>query len=210
MQHLKLMIVEDDPDWLKLLTQMLNDEPDFLVAGAASSYSEAIRIYDQLKPDVVLIDIILGRELRGGINTAAELGAKPNPPSIIMLTSLTEAHVVTQSYAAGAYHFVAKKDYKELPALLRTMHRDFSPMSMLLQDYRRLRVEEQLKELTPSERHIYELLEQGLSMAQIEQQLFKSHSTVKNQMNKILKKLGVTSRKEAIAKIKRKGVYDVK
>jgi len=209
MNHLKLMIVEDDPNWLKLLTQMLNEEPDFLVAGAADHYEEAIRIYDELKPDVVLVDVILGKDLHGGIKTAAELGTRTAPPDIIMLTSLTEAQVVTQSFAAGAVQYVAKKNYKELPGAIRSLSRDFSPLSLLLDDYRRLRVEEQLKGLTPSERHIFELIEQGMTMSQIEQQLFKSHSTVKNQMNKILKKLGVASRKEAVAKIKRKGVYKV-
>ncbi|WP_246070771.1 response regulator transcription factor [Paenibacillus kobensis] len=207
MNHLKLMIVEDDPHWLKLLTQMLNEEPDFLVAGSADHYEEAIRVYDQLRPDVVMVDVILGKDRSGGIKTAADLGARPSPPSIVMLTSLTDAQVVTQSFAAGAIQYIAKRNYRELPGTIRSLHRDFSPLSLLLDDYRRLRVEEQLKELTPSERHIFELIEQGLSMSQIEQQLFKSHSTVKNQMNKILKKLGVPSRKEAVAKIKRKGVY---
>ncbi|GFN29935.1 response regulator transcription factor [Paenibacillus xylaniclasticus] len=209
MDHLKLMIVEDDPHWLKLLTQMLNEEPEFLVVGTADHYEEAIRLYDQLKPDIVLIDVILGNDQNGGIKTAAELGARSAPPDIIMLTSMTDAHIVTESFAAGAVQYIAKKNYKELPGTIRSLHRDFSPLSLLLDDYRRLRVEEQLKELTPSERHIFELVEQGMSMSQIEQQLFKSHSTVKNQMNKILKKLGVSSRKEAIAKIKRKGVYKV-
>ncbi|WP_338130595.1 hypothetical protein [Cohnella ginsengisoli] len=61
-------------------------------------------------------------------------------------------------------------------------------MEALLKELRRLKREEQLQPLTAAEREVYVMLEEGYTHAQIERKLYKSESTLKNQVNKILKK----------------------
>ncbi len=70
--------------------------------------------------------------------------------------------------------------------------------------------EEALRNLTPAEREVFELLNDGYTHTQIETKLYKTESTLKNQINKMLKKLGVKSGKEAVEKIRRKGIVKEK
>jgi DNA-binding NarL/FixJ family response regulator len=86
------------------------------------------------------------------------------------------------------------------PELIRRCENDKALMSCVLDDYSRLKKEEYLKKLTHAEREIFEMLEEGYSCPQIEQKLYKSLSTVKKQVNSVLRKLEAKNCKEAISK----------
>jgi NarL family two-component system response regulator LiaR len=79
-------------------------------------------------------------------------------------------------------------------------------MEALLKEFTRLKREEQLKELTAAEREVFDMIEQGYTQSQIGRMLHKTESTLKNQVNKLLKKLGVRSSREAVKKVRRKGL----
>ena len=81
-------------------------------------------------------------------------------------------------------------------------------MEALLKEFTRLKREEQLQVLTAAEREVFELIEDGYTQPQIQEKLYKAESTLKNQVNKMLKKLGVRSSKEAVEKVRRKGLWD--
>ena len=93
-----------------------------------------------------------------------------------------------------------------MPKIIRRSLYGNSPLQIVLEDYIKLKREEQLKDLTPAEKEIYELIESGHSQSQIGDKLSKTENTLKSQVKKILKKLGVSSRKEAIIKVKTKGI----
>ncbi|MEF3302912.1 response regulator transcription factor [Paenibacillus sp. GYB003] len=205
MNPIKLFLVEDDPDWVKAMTAFLNKEPDMLVVGAAASREEAVRMAGTLEFDVALLDICLTPGKLDGIYAAAEL-LDVREAKVIMLTSLDEETVVTQAFTAGAVQYVAKSDYRLLPQTIRGALRKTNPMEALLKEFARLKREEQLKELTGAERELFELLEQGYTGAQIGRKLFKAESTLKNQVNRMLKKLRVKSSKEAVEKVRRRGI----
>lgn len=76
-------------------------------------------------------------------------------------------------------------------------------MQALLKEFRRLKREERLQPLTPAEREVFELIEDGRTQAEIGRKLFKSESTLKNQVNRILKKLGASSSREAVRRLRR-------
>ena len=80
-------------------------------------------------------------------------------------------------------------------------------MEVLLDDYHKLKQEEELKSLSPSEREVFDLIEQGNTQNEIGKKLFKSEQTLKNQVHSILKKLGVRSSKDAIEKVKKMGIF---
>lgn len=203
---IRVLIVEDDPDWIKAMTTFLNHEPDLLVVGAATSSEEALRLAGTLSFDVVLMDIQLSGSDRDGIYTAMELH-DIHPAKIIMLTSLTDETVMTRSFTAGAVNYIEKTRYKDLPAAIRTAHQHPAAMDALLKEFARLKREEQLGALTPAEREVYELIEEGYTQPEIEKKLYKAESTLKNQVNKMLKKLGVKSSKEAVELVRKKGLF---
>jgi len=205
MDHIRVLLVEDDPDWIKAITAYLNQEEDILVVGAAMQADEAIRLAQTLAFDVALLDIQLAEGGTEGIYTAMRLH-EIHPAKIIMLTSMRDERIVTQAFTAGAVNYMEKSRFKEIPQAIRAAFHHPTAMEALLKEFARLKREELLKDLTPAEREVFELMEAGYTQPQIERKLFKAESTLKNQVNKILKKLGVKSGKEAVEKVRRKGL----
>lgn len=205
MKPIRLLLVEDDPDWVKSMSVYLNREEDLLVVGTASTPEEALRLAASIEFDVALLDVHLTEAGRDGIFTALAL-AELRPVRIVMLTSDASERTMTDAFAAGALHYLDKSRFKELPQAIRGVYHHPEAMEALLKELRRLRREEQLQPLTAAEREVYELLEEGCTHAQIERKLYKSESTLKNQVNKILKKLGARSGREAVDKVRKGGL----
>ncbi|WNQ10762.1 response regulator transcription factor [Paenibacillus aurantius] len=203
---IKVFLVEDDPDWVSAVSAYLGREEDLVIVGTAANRAEAVKGAEETDPDVVLMDIDLQGEGRDGIFAALEIAEKGRA-KIVMLTSLSEEQVITEAFTAGAVSYVPKAHYRELPQTIRQAHRHSYPMEVLLKELSRLKREEQLQGLTPAEREVFELIGQGYTQGQIERKLFKSESTLKNQVNKMLKKLGVRSSREAVEKVRRRGLW---
>ncbi|MGO4272121.1 response regulator transcription factor, partial [Paenibacillus sp. TAF58] len=102
MEPIRILIVEDDLDWLRGLKAYLNRQPDLSVVGTVSTAEEARELFTNTEPeaDVVLMDIMLQDEPAGiGLAEKALLswGAK-----VIMLTSMEEKDFIFRSFQAGA------------------------------------------------------------------------------------------------------------
>lgn len=205
MSAIKLLLVEDDPGWIKAMTAFLNKEDDMLVVGAATTREEAVRLAGTLEYDVVLLDICLTPGRVDGLYAAMEL-LDARPTKIIMLTSLEDESIITKAFTAGAVQYVVKTDYRSLPQAIRGAFRGAGPMEALLKEFARLKREEQLQPLTTAEREVFALLEKGYTQPQIGRKLFKAESTLKNQIHNMLKKLRVKSSKEAVEKVRRGGL----
>ncbi|MBU5346746.1 response regulator transcription factor [Paenibacillus lautus] len=206
MNRIQIFLVEDDPDWVKSMTVFLNAQEDMIVVGTAESPEQAIAMAQILSFDIVLMDIQLTAGRLDGIYTAAEILERKPQAKVIMLTSLGDELVIMQSFTAGAVNYIEKPRFKELPEAIRSAVLHPGSMEVLLKEFARLKREEQLRGLTPAEREVFDLLDEGYTHSQMEQKLFKTESTLKNQINKILKKLGVRSSKEAVEKVRRKGI----
>lgn len=206
MNRINIFLVEDDPDWIKTMTVYLNAQEDMMVVGAAESSEQAIAMAAILSFDVVLMDIQLSAGRLDGIYAAAEIHELKPQAKVMMLTSLDDEQVITQAFTAGAVNYIEKSRFKELPAAIRSAVLHPGTMEVLLKEFARLKREEQLQGLTPAEREVFELMEEGYSHSQMEKKLFKTESTLKNQINKMLKKLGVKSGREAVEKVRRKGI----
>lgn len=206
MNRIHVFLVEDDPDWIKSMTVFLNAQEDMIVVGAAESPEQAIAMAEVLSFDIVLMDIQLTAGRLDGIYAAAEIHERKPEAKVIMLTSLDDELVIMQSYTAGAVNYIEKSNFDELPAAIRSAVHQPGSMEVLLKEFARLKREEQLRSLTPAEREVFDLLDEGYTHSQMEKKLFKTESTLKNQINKILKKLGVRSSREAVEKVRRKGI----
>ncbi len=204
---IKIILVEDDPSWQKIMADFLRECPDFEIVGIAGRKEEALKFALNIPADIVLMDINLTENKRDGITAALEILERTHL-KIIMLTSLEEEELITDSFAAGAVEYVTKDNYLDIPTIIRRAIRESSPMDVLLKDYARLKREEQLKELTSAEREVFDLLEEGHTLNQIETKTFKTHNTLRTQVKQILHKLKARTRIEAIKKVESKGVYE--
>jgi NarL family two-component system response regulator LiaR len=209
MDRIKVAIVEDDTDWLQAITCFLDKIEDITVIWTADNSEKALDLAKKQYADVILMDINLSENKFDGIYTAAEI-SQTEKSKIIMLTSLKGEDIISDSFIAGAVNFISKASYRELPGVIRTAYCNNSPFEVVLKDYLRLKEEEQIKDLTSAEREIINLVQKGYTQSQIENKLFKSERTLKNQINKILKKMNVKNCKEAIRKIKFKGLFNKK
>jgi NarL family two-component system response regulator LiaR len=209
MSQIKVFLVDDDPEWLTMMKIFLEDFSDLKVIGVATTKYEAVSMALDLDMDVILMDINLTETRYDGIYAAAEI-CRHKKVKTLMLTSLDEEDVILNSFIAGAVNFIPKSRYREIPEAIRATYHNTSPMEIVLRDYSRLKEAEQIQSLTRSEREVLALAEQGYHQTQISQKLQKSEQTIKNQIGMILKKLDVERLRDAITKVKTKGIIKPK
>lgn len=170
------------------------------VAATAFTKDQAADLLKQDEFDVIIIGIDLSQDRFEGINTVTEINRMAKS-KIIVLTPVFDEEITLKLFYSGAVNFVLKADYKEIPSVIRSSINSAFPLELFWKDYMRMKREEQLRALTPAERQIFELMEKGYNKSQIRKMLCKSESTIKNQVNKLLKKLEVSNYNEALAKV---------
>lgn len=216
-QPIKVLIVEDDADWLRGLKAYLSAEPDIEICADANTSEQALQAFAEHEIDVVLMDIMLANSM-DGIWLTAEVtetwGAR-----VIMLTSLEEKETISHAFEAGAINYIVKEDFEQIPDAVRSAYYNKAPISAkaaeaMREEFRRLKKLEQefktqqLKNLlTPTEIQILEKVGQGLTQSQIADHFVISIRTVKVHIGNILRKLGVSSSKEAAALVKEHGLF---
>ena len=188
---IKLMVVEDDPVWMKCVCEYVEKEEDITVVKQAYTKEQAIQVNNE-QVDIVLMDLSLTKDEAdlSGIEVARKLYSK-GMKKIIMLTSWEEPDAILESFDIGAINYVTKTSYRDIPKAVRdayegkvSLHSDVSPILV-----KELKKERKIKVLTPTERDVYELKEKGLSRKQIAEKLYKSVETVKKQLKIIRSKI---------------------
>jgi two-component system, NarL family, response regulator DevR len=207
MSKIKLLIVEDDADWITALTSFLEKENDIDIVATVSDKENALKVIKENAIDIILMDINLTGNKCDGIFATSEICLNYKI-KIIMLTNLNEEKLIIDSYTAGAVNFILKSNHYDILPAIRLAYNKESSLEILLKEYLRLKEEEQLKVLTSAEKEILKLVNEGYTHTQIQKKLYKSESTIKNQINKLLKKLDSSSMKEAIKKVKMKGLFE--
>ncbi|KAB2489609.1 response regulator [Priestia endophytica] len=188
---IKLMVVEDDPVWMKCVCEYVEKEEGITVVKQAYTKEQAIQVNNE-QVDIVLMDLSLTKDEAdlSGIEVARKLYSK-GMKKIIMLTSWEETDTILESFDIGAINYVTKTSYRDIPKAVRdayegkvSLHSDVSPILV-----KELKKERKIKVLTPMERDVYELKEKGLSRKQIAEKLYKSVETVKKQLKVIRSKI---------------------
>ena len=213
---IRVLIVEDDADWLRGLKAYLSAEEDIVVCAVADTSEKALQAFVEHEIDVVLMDIMLANSM-DGIWLTAEVtdtwGAR-----VIMLSSLQEKETITNAFHAGATDYLVKEDFEQIPDAIRSAFRNQAPISAkaaeaMRAEFRRLKQLEQEYHthklqnlLTPTELQVLEKVDQGLTQSQIAEHFVISIRTVKVHIGNILRKLGVTSSKEAAQLAKQHGL----
>ncbi len=209
------MLIEDDPDWRRGLLTFLASEADFEVVYSAGTTDEAVKAIETIHTHVILMDIMLSGEADGIMLT--EQGSQKGY-KVIMLTSLEQKDMIFAAFHVGAIDYLIKSDFEKIPDKIREVYGDKATISEdaavhIRSEFQRLKHVEQeyavtsMKNLlTPSEIQILKLVDQGLTQSQIAEELVISIRTVKVHIGNILKKMNVSSSKDACHKLKTLGV----
>ncbi|TDC64713.1 response regulator transcription factor [Actinomadura sp. GC306] len=196
---------------------LLNAQPDIEVVGEAVNGEEALRRVAELRPDVVLMDVRMpvmdGLEATRrilGDGTADPAGpAADGAPKVLMLTTFDLDDYVYEALRAGASGFllkdasateladavrvVAAGDALLSPSITRRLIAEFSRLGA-----RRSPARKRLQELTERESEVLTLVARGLSNGEIAGELVVAEQTVKTHFGRILMKLGLRDRPQAI------------
>jgi DNA-binding NarL/FixJ family response regulator len=204
-ERIQVVIIDDHPLFRDGVIQTLKVEPDIEIVGQGTTATEAIRLTNELLPDVILLDITIPG---GGLNAALAIAASFPVTKIVMLTASEAEEDVLAALKVGAHGYILKGvSGNDLIKIVRDVHAGEAYVTprlaaSLLSEIKDGRRKAQpavnpLDELTQREHEILELVASGLSNKEIAQQLFLSEKTVKHYMTNILQKLQVRNRVEA-------------
>ncbi len=201
---LRLMLVDDHEIVRTGLRTILNDQPDLLVVGEATTAAEAVTETDRSQPDLILMDVRLPDA--SGVEACREIRARHPDVRVIMLTSYPDDNAVMASIMAGASGYVLKQTRgRTLIEAIRVVGAGGSLLDPAITGkvLERIRSaagspDDKVAQLTDQERHILALVAEGKTNKQIAESLHLSPHTVKNYVSDILKKLGVARRAEAV------------
>lgn len=174
---------------------------DIVVTGEAANGREAVRLAEELAPDVVLMDLAMP-EL-DGLAAIAALKASGRQCEIIALTSFLDDDSVIGALKAGAIGYVLKDaDPDRVIAAIRSAaageaHLDPRAAERLMREMAMPRAPERSTRLTPREREVLVLVARGLGNKEIARELGLSDNTVRIYVSAILDKLGLVSRTQA-------------
>lgn len=206
MNKTRILLV-DDHDIVRLgLMTLLNDQPDMQVIGEASTAGEAVMVAENLKPDVVLMDIRLPGE--GGIDATEQVTRRVPGSKVVMLTSFADEDLVVRAIRAGAVGYVLKQvGNEELLRAIRAAAKgdallDPSTTARLLTRVReaeRKADEDAFRILTDREMDVLVRLARGKTNAEIGSLLNLSEKTVGNYISNMFDKLHLANRIELAA-----------
>lgn len=199
------VVVADDERLIRAGYRMILDaEPDLEVVGEASDGVEAVDLGRRFAPDVVLMDVRMPR--LDGIAATRALVTMPDPPAVLVVTTFDLDEYVYQSLAAGAVGFLLKDAPEaQLLAALRAAPDRVSIMTpavtrRLVESFARPAAapDPRLDVLTERERDVLRQVAHGRSNAEIAAALVIGEATVKTHVSRILTKLGLSSRTQAV------------
>jgi DNA-binding NarL/FixJ family response regulator len=182
---------------------ILNAEPDLEVCGEADDGEAAVALARELRPAVVLMDIRMPR--LDGIEATRQITTADPAVRVLMLTTFDLDEYVVAAFRAGASGFLLKTAPRDqLVAAVRTVHAGealLAPLSTrkLIERFTSPPAEATaLEALTSRERHVLTLLARGLSNAEIAAELVVEPSTVKTHVARVLAKLDLRDRVQAV------------
>lgn len=204
-----VLIADDQTLFREGLKDLLEDEKGIKVVGEAKTGPEAIEMVKRLRPDVVLMDIKIPE--MDGISATRVIREKFPETNVIILSSYEDEAHITEAIQAGANGYLSKMlPASELVNALKTFTSESvmipQPIMNKLISGLRQGIKDSPEALTPTEMKVMSLLGKGKSNKEIAHELKCSVKTVKNHLNSIFNKLGVTNRTEAVVKAIEKGL----
>ncbi len=207
---ISVLLTDDHQVVRQGIRMVLELDADLEVVGEASNGEEALRQARRLKPDVVLMDLVM--PVMDGVKATGEIRRELPDTEVVALTSVLEAASVTGAVKAGAIGYLLKNTRGD--ELRRAIKAAAAGQVQLAPEaaarlMREVRIPETPEALTERETEVLKLLARGQANKQIARNLYIGEKTVKSHVRKILMKLGVTSRTQAALYAARYGLVSL-
>ena len=191
------VLIADDHAMVRMgLASLLGTETDIEVVGEADDGEVAVRKALTLKPDVVVMDLMMPK--KDGSTATAEIRELMPDTKILLLTSFGTADGVAHALAAGATGALMKNaDFSELVASIRTVASGGHAVSPEIKHF--IEEDPPVQKLTPRQMDILSSVVRGLTNDDIARQFSIQRSSVKDHITAIFAKLGAANRSEAIS-----------
>jgi DNA-binding NarL/FixJ family response regulator len=201
------LLIADDQALMRVgFRTILDADPDLRVVAEANDGAQAVDQARRTRPDIVLMDIRM--PIMDGLEATRRIVATNAPPRVLILTTFDLDENVYEALAAGASGFLVKDVAPEqLLAGIHTIAQGDSLLSptvtrrlieSFVSHHRTPQAPPGIEDLTARELQILELLARGLSNVEIAEQLVVSSSTIKTHVARVLAKLGVRDRVQAV------------
>jgi DNA-binding NarL/FixJ family response regulator len=178
MGKIRVLFVEDDPDFVFLIRGLLESEPDFEVLGYADNRNDAVLLAQSLNPDIVLMDLNLSGTELDGIEAARQIRLSTDA-KVILLTAFEQPDISVEaskkSFASG---YIFKSQYEFIPETIRKTARGHTSQ----EDFIKALI---LSELSTAEKSVFQMI-LGKNV-----EISSSDKTIANQKTQIFKKLGI-------------------
>jgi len=186
----KVIIVEDEPLFRQMLHSQLDGDPDVQVVGEAATGEEAIRLADDLHPEVMLMDIELGDGITG-IEAGYTIKNKYPATGIVLLSNhKTKQFIVT----SGGWSYLIKRNVRDIESVVRAIRGAAWGMLVvdpMVTEVLRPKADTPLSNLQPEHLKVLELIAQGYSDAAIAKELIIDEGQVRSRLAGIVKSLGL-------------------
>ncbi|MFN8189280.1 MAG: response regulator transcription factor [Nocardioidaceae bacterium] len=218
MTEIRVLLVDDQDLFREGVRVIVDAQPGMSVVGSAADGVEAVKLVDELAPDVVLMDIRMpemdGVEATRQIFTAERVARRSRPVRVVVLTTFNLDDRAATAIRHGASGFLLKDTTPvQLGQAIQTVHAGnavLAPadLSTLLEQQFKVAVQPPAAylTLTDKEREVFEAVARGLSNTEIASLVFASESTVKTHVGAILRKLALRDRVQIVVFAHRHGL----
>jgi DNA-binding NarL/FixJ family response regulator len=211
---MRVLLADDHGIVRRGLKSLIENETDARVIGEAADGLEALRLCDEQKPDVLIVDI--GMPKLNGLDVAARVQKQERPPRVVILSMHADESYIMRALAAGARAYLLKEATDEdlVPALRAVAAGKpfFSPLvaGVLVEDYVRQLQARGLTDsyhlLTDREREVLQLLAEGRSNKEVATLLDLGLSTIETHRANLMQKLNLHNTAEIVLYAVRKGI----
>ncbi|WP_313639688.1 response regulator transcription factor [Paenibacillus sp. FSL K6-0276] len=206
-QTVEIMLVDDHSLLRAGLKLLLQKRSNYKVVGEAADGFEALRLYDELKPHVLILDISLPR--LDGIQVLQQIRAKYKEATVIVLTMHEDEDYVNSVMQSGASGYIPKvavdedlytaiDQVMEGNLFLRPKETQALLASMLKKNVQQAESQVSYEVLSPREREVLGFIGRGYSLVEIAQHLNLSIKTVDTHKTRLMNKLNVTKKSELV------------
>ena len=214
----RILIADDHPLLREALCQVFSNQKDMEIVGEANNGEEAIKLTSQLKPDILVMDIMMPK--LDGLEASRQIKKIAPNTAILILTAYDDDNYVLGLLEAGATGYLLKsakgQDLVEAVRAIRAGESVLHPKiieRLLKQAMAKPTegVDRKIKDLlSDRETEMMKLLATGMSNKEIAEKLYLSLRTVKAHMSNIFTKMNVASRSEALVEALRTGLLTLK